>query len=1113
MINKIAHTGDVHLRKLPTRNEEYEYVFNNLYKSLRSNKPDRIVIVGDLVHNYIDLGTEQIVLAKKFLNELAKIAPVRITRGNHDFRKKNANRKDAIAAIIETIDNENIIYYDKTGIFEDENILWAVWHHGDRNNNPWRTKKGREVLKGDVGDKITIDLFHDPVNGCKSVTGFEMKKKSYYKLKDFKGSFSLFADIHKQQFFDENKRAYCGSPISQDFSEGDDQFHGYLLWDLSNYLHDGSFDVQKIEIENKWSFKNLKLTPFTDFDDIDYEIDNPTDYMKIRIVWATLPSTRNKENERKIISYIKDKYQDSPISHKNEFIEEDSVETNENITVTNIQDQQVQHEIFKEYLEKIGVEDQMIDDLIKLDDEVTSQIEIDENTNIEWDIVKFGARNFMSYQEIDIDWRDMNGLFQIVGRNAAGKTTLFKILSYVLFSQTLETKSRKKFGDSRFVNNKTDDDFCSGYVVIEANGEYYGIRRETRIERKQDGEIKGASTNVYYYSLSSPDDNMNEENSIDSLTDDNKNKTQKRINEIIGSFENFNRVVLTTSDTLNKILSNDMAEFIDALLFDSGLDIFDKKQKVIKEHIKELNKKARINCDVEETKKENTNLEQVINTTNEEITEIEDVKLPEIKERIRKGEEYVETLTKKLYKIDDEIVNLDIESTNEDIETHENEIDRLNKRKSVLDESIKPLKESYDEEKLNSLINKRDSHREEINKIKLQIKEVEREKSNVDHKIEIVNGKIHVLKQNGSKIREEIQKLKNSKNCPTCGQVINDEEHKKHISDNVKSKESEMFKIADEIKEHNKVIDETHTPQIKEYEDKVISLNKEIDDKSLEMENVLDEIGTLTNEKNDVEKRNQLKSELDQIPIKIQNEELKKSILQNKLDNYNNSQKQIEENERINKGIKASKERLNQIREEETEQKENLLTKKNLVKENEVKIKNNLQLIKDFEEQEYQDRLNELYKKCVHRDGIPRQLLSNYIVPQINMELENTLSVAPFKVWLDINELRPQLAYYNTPDAVIDAISASGKERTFASVVLKLALNSINIKSKPTIFLLDEIMGKLNEESVEEFNNILSIMKEKYKKLSIIEHNFDVNPDYVISTEIDVNGISRAIIE
>ena len=60
---KVAHLTDIHIRKSPTRHAEYRGVFKNLYKSLKKEKPDRIVIVGDLFHDYIDLQGEAIVLA------------------------------------------------------------------------------------------------------------------------------------------------------------------------------------------------------------------------------------------------------------------------------------------------------------------------------------------------------------------------------------------------------------------------------------------------------------------------------------------------------------------------------------------------------------------------------------------------------------------------------------------------------------------------------------------------------------------------------------------------------------------------------------------------------------------------------------------------------------------------------------------------------------------------------------------------------------------------------------------------------------------------------------------------------------------------------------------
>ena len=1111
MIKTIAHIADIHIRKTPTRNEEYQFIFDNLLKSLRQTKPDRIVIVGDLVHDYLDLQGEQLIMAHEVLNALSEIAPTRITRGNHDCRKKSLKRVDSVKAIVKTLDNPNVKYYDETGFEVDQNVMWAVWHHGDPKNNPWKTKVGKENLKikqEETERGTIIDLFHDPVTGCKSTTGFEMKSKQYYKLSDFKGDYSFFGDIHKMQYLDKaHTKAYCGSLIAQDVTEGDDNFHGYLLWDIEKKT------VDEIPIENEHSFKNIRITQYTDFNDLDFEIPNPTKYMKVRFVWGTLPQTRVKEAERKLAEYIKSKYNNVIISQKNEFLENEKIDINENITLQNITDKDVQHEIFREYLTKIGTDSQLIEDIITLDEEVLTLIDTTEDQSIEWNVVKFGGKNFMSYAELEIDWRNMDGLFQITGENTAGKTTIMKLISYILFGKTLETETRMKYGDQRFVNNRNGATFCEGYLIIEANGEYFGIKKKTEITKTKGGEINGAPTTLNYYLLNNPDEEMNDNTSLEKLDEDRRKLTQKKIESIIGTYDNFMRIVMTTSDTLNRILSNDMAVFIDSLLFDSGLDIFDKKLTGYKIYEKRVNEKPRVSCDIDGVSLQNQVLGHEIETLETDIKEIETIKLPDVQERITKGRKYVEDLTKKLFKIDPEIYTLDVDSTKETIGTHNTEITKLNARKAVIEQSIVPLKETYDAEKLKTLLEKKETHKTtEYNK-KLEIKTHEQTKTIEDHAIEIINGDVVRLKEKGANLKKEIVALKNSKICSQCGQVINKKEHQDHIANTVKLKENEMFPLADQInvKEHvDKVVHELNIMD----EDKAIAkINEEIRVASLEMESVLNEIGTLTNEKNDVEKRKELQTELDQIPIKTQNEELKITLLQQKIDNHDNSLKQIVENQKIEKGIAAAKLKLTELEGEETEKREDILIKKGTVGEKQIKIKSNELLIVAFKAQEYQDTVMGLYKKCVHRDGIPRQMLANYILPKINITLQEILSVAPFKVWLDQEDLRPKLVYNNRPTAIVDCISTSGKERTFSSVVMKFALNQINVKAKPTIFLLDEVMGKLLNNSVEEFIEILQLIKAGMRKVLVIEPKEEINPDYLINVQLDEDGISSLTIE
>ena len=116
---------------------------------------------------------------------------------------------------------------------------------------------------------------------------------------------------------------------------------------------------------------------------------------------------------------------------------------------------------------------------------------------------------------------------------------------------------------------------------------------------------------------------MTDTNALEKLDEDRRVKTQQKIDAIIGSYDNFMRIVMTTSDTLNRILSNDMAVFIDSLLFDSGLDIFDKKLEGLKAYQKKANEKTRVTCNIEMTTALNASLTQEITALEGEVNDYE----------------------------------------------------------------------------------------------------------------------------------------------------------------------------------------------------------------------------------------------------------------------------------------------------------------------------------------------------------------------------------------------------------------------------------------------------------------------------------------------------------
>ena len=59
----IATLSDIHVRQA-SRHEEYRIVFKKTLRSLRKLKPDYIVNCGDLVHQKLQLGPDQISLVR-----------------------------------------------------------------------------------------------------------------------------------------------------------------------------------------------------------------------------------------------------------------------------------------------------------------------------------------------------------------------------------------------------------------------------------------------------------------------------------------------------------------------------------------------------------------------------------------------------------------------------------------------------------------------------------------------------------------------------------------------------------------------------------------------------------------------------------------------------------------------------------------------------------------------------------------------------------------------------------------------------------------------------------------------------------------------------------------
>jgi len=222
MIKRLVHFSDLHIR-LFKDHELYKKILKQMFSEWGSIAPDRIVFTGDLVHSKNQMTPELVEFVAWVLTECSKIAKTIIVIGNHDFLENNSSRLDALTPIVDSLQDENIVYLKNRGVYEDQNVNWCVYSLVEHNLPP-------DISKS---DKKNIGLFHGPIQGLTTDIGYKFEEG--YDKDKFKGcDIVLCGDIHKRQVFDipGKKKAYMiGSTIQQNFGETV-RNHGYGVHDV-----------------------------------------------------------------------------------------------------------------------------------------------------------------------------------------------------------------------------------------------------------------------------------------------------------------------------------------------------------------------------------------------------------------------------------------------------------------------------------------------------------------------------------------------------------------------------------------------------------------------------------------------------------------------------------------------------------------------------------------------------------------------------------------------------------------------------------------------------------------------------------------------------------------
>ena len=547
--NQIAHLSDLHTR-FSARKEEYKTVFNRTIEDIKTIKPRRIVITGDLFHTKINMSPTSTSMIGDFLSRLSEISSVDICAGNHDANLTSLAQGDSITPIVELLENGYIItkenpilpiqkngkhgiyYYKESGFYNiDEEIVYGVYSCLDGEILQLTKKKK---------DKKYIALFHGALQNSIGENGYEMKSDGLTKLSTFKNFDCVFlGDIHLSQSFEIDgveRAAYAGSLIQQNFGESTEK--GYLVWDLNTCTFERRF------ILNDYGYCRLNIHKGEIWEDRLQDLKFSLDKKKTKIEIIIHDDKENYSVEKlsQIEKFIKNRYGCESVSADFESTERETGDldsiNSEDVDVNNSESAE---KLLIEFLEQNNHDN--VDDVIELSREIDKKLNLKTNpTNgkrIEFNNME--VSNLLSFP-VDttfFDFDKLNGITGIFGPNYNGKSNIMKVFLWVLYG-----KMPGDFESPKTINMYTNVNKGWGKIHFTIAGIKYYAYRSATVKKKKDGS-PDVSYEIEYKKQTQIINELTDENELkwidveseEAATE--KEEKKKLISDYIGTYDNF----------------------------------------------------------------------------------------------------------------------------------------------------------------------------------------------------------------------------------------------------------------------------------------------------------------------------------------------------------------------------------------------------------------------------------------------------------------------------------------------------------------------------------------------------------------------------------------------
>ena len=243
------------------------------------------------------------------------------------------------------------------------------------------------------------------------------------------------------------------------------------------------------------------------------------------------------------------------------------------INIGDVNSVDYQYKLISEYLSNNYIVDD--DTMIKIKKVLTDLNavipEADVQRNVHWKLKKFEFSNLFSYGEDNVvDFTKLNGMIGLFAPNAAGKSGLLDALCFNLFDM-----SSRAYKADKIINNSKSNLHCR--VNFEIDGIDYYIEKRGK-KNLRTGHVK---VDIDFWMV----DDTGEEIS---LNGDQRRTTQKNIQKVIGSYDDFILTSMSSQNNSTVFIDKTQKERKELLSQFMGLKIFDKLYTQAAEDIKEV---------------------------------------------------------------------------------------------------------------------------------------------------------------------------------------------------------------------------------------------------------------------------------------------------------------------------------------------------------------------------------------------------------------------------------------------------------------------------------------------------------------------------------------------